>query len=227
MGKQEDIWYAVNVTKVVHSPRQTIATFGATTIRYYLLSELMDDVNKVRLRTGSVYSERPQIMTPAHIISQLLDGFGDKAHEYAEWLEEHGEIVRILKYGLHFRKEKTSEELMTGSIDEIADNMRSRALEDEDDFAAVVIGADELWEVSLLKFVVDYIQRSASINIQELAPHDSEESSKRRIREEIEADFRSATMKRQAIDDLAGKLKKYGLFEEYEDRFYGLLRGLA
>src|SRR5210317_41201 len=105
MPAEHDFWYAVNLTKVVLPPRQTLETFGASTIRYHIVSELLDDVDRVRIRTGKVFSERPQIITPGNFAQQLLDGFGDQAKEYAEWLMQHNEMVNILKYGLQFRKE--------------------------------------------------------------------------------------------------------------------------
>lgn len=225
MAQRDDIWYAVNTTRVIHSPEQMLETFGTTTIRYHLISELMDEVNQVRVRAGSLYSERPQIITPSHIASQLLDGFGEKAREYAEWLHSNGEIIRILKYGLHFRKEKMDEKLLTGPINEIAEKVRGEVLNNNETFSAVVIGADELWEVSLLKFVVDYIQQSAPANLQDLSTRAlSPTASSTPAREEIEADFGAASMDPKRIDSLGKKLQKYGLFEEYEDRFYALVR---
>ncbi len=222
MGKQEDIWYAVNVTKVVHAPNQSLETFGATTIRYHLLSELMDEVNQVRLREGSMYSERPQIITPSHFASQLLEGFGDKAREYTEWLMDNGEMIKILKYGLHFRKEKISEELLSGSIDDISRRLKDKVSKEEDDFSAIVIGADELWEVSLLKFFVDYLQQSATSNFNEIS--NSNLMASREIKEEIESEFIAASTDKTRIDSLGNKLKKLGMFEQYEDRFYALIR---
>ena len=222
MGKQEDIWYAVNITKVIHSPLQSLETFGTTTIRYHILSELMDEVNKVRLRAGSVYAERPQIITPSHFASQLLEGFGDKAREYSEWLKEHGEMIKILKYGLQFRKEKISEELLSGSINDVAKRVKDKIVDNNDEFSAIVIGADELWEVSLLKFFVDYIQDSASTNFREISGSQTESATE--IRKEVEAEFFAASQDHKHIDNLGKKLQKHGLFEEFEDRFYGLLR---
>ena len=225
MGKQEDIWYAVNVTRVVHAPQLTLETFGSTTIRYHMVSELMDQVNKVRVRAGQVFSERPQIITPGHFASQLLDGFGDKAEEYADWLLSHGEIVKILKYGLQFRNDRGTEELINGSIDDAAAQVTDRVLETEDDFAAVVVGADELWEVSLLKFVVDYIQQSAPVHIEQLTA--SEARDKNRLRNEIESEFVAAAVDADRVQRLGKKLQDNGFFEEYEDRFYSLVRRLS
>jgi len=64
MGKKEDFDYAMNVTRIVMAPQSTIETFGTTTVNYMLISELMDQVNTVRVREGKMYSERPQIITP-------------------------------------------------------------------------------------------------------------------------------------------------------------------
>jgi len=235
MGRQEDIWYAVNITKVVYSPQQTLETFGTTTIRYHFLSELMDEVNKVRLREGSVYSERPQIITPSNFASQLLEGFDDKAQEYADWLLSHGEMVRILKYGLHFRKDKIAEQLISGAIVDVADSIRDKIVAKEDDFSAVVIGADELWEVSLLKFIVDYLQQSASSNIAELTRSantiniggSASSIREQSLRERIEAEFDAATKDRSRIEKLGNLLQEHGLFEEYEDKFYNLVQKLG
>ena len=222
MGKQEDIWYAVNVTKVVHAPKQSLETFGRTTIRYHLLSELMDEVNKVRLRAGSMCSERPQIITPSHFASQLLEGFGDKAREYAEWLMDNGEMIKILKFGLHFRKEKISEELLSGTIDDVSKRVKDKVLNKEDNMSAIIVGADEFWEVSLLKFFVDYLQQSASANLNELSQFNL--ASNQDMKDEIESEFIAASTDRTRINFLGNKLKKLGVFEKYEDRFYTLVR---
>ena len=79
----------------------------------------------------------------------------------------------------------------------------------------------------MLKFVVDYIQQSAINNLQELAKQPSPNKiriSSQGIREEIEAEFNSASKDRSRIDGLGKQLQKYGLFEEYEDKFYELIR---
>ena len=229
MGKQEDIWYAVNITRVIHAPQQTIETFGATTIQYHLVSELMDQINKVRVRAGSVYSERPQIITPNHFISQMLEGFGAKAQEYAEWLMSSGDMVRILRYGLHFRRDNVVEELISDSAENVAKKIKSKVSSQNNGFSAVVIGADELWEVSLLKFFIDFLQHSAPYNMEDLANPGQKNLARADladIRSEIDADFKSASTDRGQIDQLAKKLQKSGLFEEYEDRFYSLIKSL-
>ena len=49
-----DFWYAVNNTEVVLKPRKQLETFGNSTVNYVLISEMMDEVNKVRIREGTI-----------------------------------------------------------------------------------------------------------------------------------------------------------------------------
>ena len=56
-------WRAIRVTKVVRPPRQALATFGSTVIRYYLVAEpvyaeLDLPAGKTRPWSGRVWSER-------------------------------------------------------------------------------------------------------------------------------------------------------------------------
>ncbi len=88
MWSEDDIQYAAENTQVVLAPSHQIATFGATSFRFYLISELMDQVNEVRVRDGHIHAERPQIVTPDHYARLLLEGFGDRAQRYVEQLRE-------------------------------------------------------------------------------------------------------------------------------------------
>src|ERR1700752_3858768 len=84
--KKENFEYAVENTRVILAPEQTIATFGSTRFEFYLVSELMDRVNEVRVRDGKIHADRPQILPPEHFSRLLLEGFGEKARRYADQL---------------------------------------------------------------------------------------------------------------------------------------------
>jgi hypothetical protein len=47
----------------------------------------------------------------------------------------------------------------------------------------------------------------------------------RGVRNEIDAAFAAATKDPSQIENLAHTLQRYNLFEEYEDRFFSLVRG--
>ena len=222
MGLAEDLWHAVNTTEVIVHPQKNIEAFGSTIIHYQLLSELMDDVNKIRVREGKIHTERPQIITPSHFSSLLLDGFGEQASEYCNWLKKNQELVHILKFGLQFRKDSNSTMLISGSLTDISSRFKENAETQDDPSMTVLIGADELWEVSLLKFTIDHIQHCLPKTLQELGR--KENSEENRIKRDIEASFQAVRKNSNLLHELGEKLKKYGLFERYEDRFYALLR---
>src|SRR4051812_45761904 len=93
--RPDDFEYAMENTRVVVAPEQQIATFGTTSFHFYLVSELMDQVNEVRVRQGQLHAERPQIMTPEHLVRLLLEGFGEQANRHAERLREYASDVAV------------------------------------------------------------------------------------------------------------------------------------
>lgn len=225
MAKEDDIRYAVNSTRVLVQPRQSLETFGSTTIRYHLVSELMDEVDTTRVREGKVVSERPRLILPNQFAQQLLEGFGEQARDYADWLRQHNEMMRIIRYGLQFRKDETSQQIIHEDLDTVAERVKSQVENSDDPLTTVVVGADELWEVCLLKFVVDFIEHSAPSNINDFRQREREDAEFRqqRVHDEIEADFAKATLSRDHLSVLAEKLQRFGVFEQYEDRFYALV----
>ena len=104
MLNEDSFQYAIENTQVLHAPRSRIESFGNTRFRYYLITELMDRANEVRVRGGYMNAERPQIVTPGSFSKFLLDGFGEKGREFGHWLEHHAEGFAILRYGFQFRK---------------------------------------------------------------------------------------------------------------------------
>ena len=78
--------YALENTKTHVEPSGLIETFGSTTFDFILISELMDEINRIRLRRGTLQAERPRILSPSHFAKIVLDGFGEGAREFADWL---------------------------------------------------------------------------------------------------------------------------------------------
>src|ERR671931_577779 len=115
--KEDDFQYAIENTQVIIAPEQKIATFGSTSFHFYLISELMDRVDQIRIRNGKIHAERPQILTPEHFSRLLLEGFGDKAQRYVERLRECLQNTAVLRYGFQFRKTDVNEETLRHSLD--------------------------------------------------------------------------------------------------------------
>ncbi len=228
MSDQEafDFWYALKHTQTVLLPQSRLETFGNTVIHYHILSELMDTVGQVRVREGRMTAQRPQILTPAELAKTVLDGFGADAEEYAAWLRDHEQQIAGLLYGFVITKQETSSEVVTGSIEEVSDRVTERVRESQDPLAAVMLGVEKPWEVCLIKLMVEVSQQSFLHNWQTMQQKAAQEEAERRgaLKEQLEADFRRAAEHPGLIQQLGAKLQKLGLFEEYQERFFDLVR---
>lgn len=223
-----DFWYAVHNTEVVVVPKRHLETFGNTLLHYHLVSEMMDSVGKVRVRTGRMQALRPQIITPQAYSEMILEGFGEEAKKYAEWLREHEENVHILRYGYTLRQEAFSEETITDSFDAVLERVSADVKAGEDAFAAVIKGVDDPWDVCLVKLFWTMVQQSAHANIMEMAKHrmfEMQDGLPYPVRKEIEEAFVAAANDSSLISPLGKLLQKHDVFEHYEERFFALVRG--
>lgn len=223
-----DFWYAVNNTDIVLMPGRHLETFGATVLNYRLISEMMDSVNQIRVREGRLRAHQPHIITPEAYADTVLEGFGEQASQYVDWLRQHDRDIRILQYGYTLKQEAFSEHVITDSIDNVVDRIKQEVQAENNSLTAVVQGVDDPWDVCLVKLFWEVIRQSAAANIRDLqrkqmfnddggVPHG--------VRTEIENAFAAAAKDSAQIESLARMLQRYNLFEEYEDRFFSLVRG--
>jgi hypothetical protein len=164
---RDNFIYALENTKTHVEPSGLIETFGSTSFDFVLISELMDQVNRVRLRRGTLQAERPRIVAPQHFAKIMLEGFGEKAREFAEWLEEQGAGLQLLRYGFQFTKSNLQEEVVSGDLEKIVEGVIREARSEGTTRRAVIESVDDAWEVSLLKLAFDTAQRSAGGNVDE------------------------------------------------------------
>ena len=165
MWSEDNFQYAIENTEVILAPQGRIATFGQTSFRFYLISELMDQVNEVRVRDGRIHAERPQILTPDHYARLWLEGFGDQARQFAEQLRARAANVAVLRYGFRFRKTDVTERTVRSPLTAVIDETKARVERLDEPLSAVIQGVDDAWEVCLLKFTIDLIERSSGGNL--------------------------------------------------------------
>jgi hypothetical protein len=165
MLNEDTFQYAIENTQVILAPQRRIDTFGTTSFRFYLISELMDGVDEVRVRDGRLHAERPQIITPGNY-HRMLDGdFGEKAEEFVRWLRDNAQHLAVMKYGFQFRKTDMSESVVRSPVEQVVNRLKETVDKSEDPLSAIIHGVDEGWEVCLLKFATDMIQESAGNNL--------------------------------------------------------------
>ena len=95
-------------------------------------------------------------------------GFGEKAQRYADQLREYARNIAVLRYGFQFRKTNVTEETIRDSVDAVVTRTKRRVEDAEEPLSAVIQGVDDAWEVCLLKFTIDMIERSAGGNFGDL-----------------------------------------------------------
>lgn len=165
MYSDDDISYALETTEVLLEPDRRIDTFGTTVFEFHLISELMDSVNEVRIRRGSVEAARPQIVSPHSIDNLSFEGFGEQAEEFADWLRRQEGTAAFLQYGFNFKQTDVTESVVHDPIEDVRERVVRDVSQGNNPLHAVIQGVDDTWEISLLRFTVEMIQRSHGINL--------------------------------------------------------------
>lgn len=168
MHSPDDIQYALETTRVLREPDRRIETFGETRFEFQIISELMDQVGQVRIRTGEVEAQRPRILRPVPYREIELEGFDASARarmdELIEKFRREGKNLAFLQYGFQFRRGLVHEEIVHDSMDAVRDRVLEDIRRSGNPTRAVIEGVDDAWEVSILKFSFDMIIRSHEIN---------------------------------------------------------------
>lgn len=225
------IEYAALHTEILRHPKQSLSTFGVTNIYYYLVtepaySELTGDVGETVIREGRVIADRPKIVTPYYL--SRLDGFSYDARRYFEMLHRmHGADAPGLFYT--YKNDSKGLNIVSDSWPAVVAKLNDEIDRKGDPLTSIIKGQDELWDVSLLKFIYEITSRSLPHNISQLGSRGMLGMSHGGIpvgaRRSIEELFGQAARGECGIRDLEQELHRWGVFEEYQDRFFSLTRG--
>ena len=165
MYSDDDFQYALETTQVLLEPDRRIDTFGTTVFEFYMISELMDQVNEVRVRRGKIQANRPLIVSPHAEDNMIFEGFSDQADDFARWLRQQENADKFLKYGFLFKQTDITENLVHDPIEDVRERVLAEVSGANNPLNAVIEGVDDTWEISLLRFTVEMIQRSHGINL--------------------------------------------------------------
>ncbi len=70
-----------------------------------------------------------------------------------------------MKYGFRFSRSEVREELLHEDIGQVQPRLLEQTLQADDSLKALLRGVDDMWEVCLLKFTLEMVQKSHEINI--------------------------------------------------------------
>ncbi len=225
------IEYAARHTEVLRHPRQHLSTFGVTNLYYYLVtepvySELVSDIGETVIREGRVIAERPKIVTPYYL--SRLEGFSSEARRYFEaLLKMHGADTPGLFYT--YKNEPKGLNIVSDNWPVVVNRLNDEIDRKGDPLASIIKGQDDLWDVSLLKFIYDITSRSIQNNISQLGARGLLDMSHGGIpvgaRQRIEELFEQVARGECQNYELERELHHWGVFEEYQDRFFSIVRG--
>ncbi len=225
---------ALEHTRVVRPPKQYLATFGVTKLTYHLLTEpsytelapQKPGTKETVIREGKVTAERPAVVTPLYLMN--LEGFGDEARRSIElFSRQFGANSSGLLYT--YKNEATSLNIVGDRVEAVADRIAGELDRSNDHLATVIIGTDDLWDVSLLKFIYELTVNSAVGNFQELHGRglldpDPGLGIPAGAAQQVEALFRDVEKGQADPSTLKQELDRWNLFSRYEDRFLALFR---
>jgi len=230
MDIDERIEYAVKHTEILRAPKQSLATFGVTNVYYYLVtepaySELAKDVTETVLREGRVIAERPRIVTPYYLSN--LEGFSPDAKKYFETLTKiHGPSVPGLFYT--YKNEAKELTIVSDNLLSVVNKLNAEIDKRGDPLVSIIKGEDELWDVSLMKFIYEMTRNSLRDNLLQMETRGLLDVDAGGIpvdaRVRIEELFRQTSRGECEPHELKDELDRWNLFKEYEDRFLALFR---
>jgi hypothetical protein len=224
MEIDEKIRHAIENTRVLRPPRQRLATFGTTNVYYYMITELMQDVNIVR--EGRVIAAKPKIVTPAYLIN--LEGFSGQAKRYLELIAEQNPNEPGILYS--YKNENCEMAVVSQPTADVLDKINQRIDMRNDPLMAIVQGVEEMWDVSLLKFTFELTRGSVYRNFSDFYGKGrfaaDEKGVPKDAREHIEYLFEMTRQDPSQASELVAELHRWNLWSEYQDRFLKMFRKL-
>ena len=226
----ERIRDAIRQTEILRSPKQSLSTFGMTNIYYYLVAEpvyteLVGNVVETVIREGRVIAERPKIVTPYYL--SRLEGFSSDARRYFDMLLRiHGPNAPGLFYA--YRNEPKELNIVSDDLLSVVDKLNAEIDKRGDPLTSIIKGEDELWDVSLMKFIYEMTRSSLKDNLLQMGSKgllDIDSSgipADARLR--IEALFGQVSKGEVEPAELKAELDRWNVFDEYEDRFFGIFK---
>lgn len=224
----ERIMEAVRRTEVLRLPRRSLTTFGVTNIHYYLVSEpayseLVATESETVIREGKVVAERPRIVTPYYLAH--LEGFSPSARRFFNSLVgTQGANAPGMLYS--YKNEPAEMRIVADNLPSVIDKINQDIDDSGNPLTSIIKAQDDLWDVSLLKFIFELTRSSIPDNLRQMKGKGRLEFDARGLpadaRVRIEESFAQAMRGEIEPQALKDELERWDVFEEYEDRFFSL-----
>jgi hypothetical protein len=237
---EEKIKQVIENTKTIKQPEKLLASFDSTTIHYYMLTVPMylefegkNPDSETIIREGSITWKKPKVITPSYMLR--VEGFSGEARKAFEMLAEEDADLAMILYGLKLSRDFEKMDIVSSSLSSVAKKISDSIEIKKDPFSAIIKGVDEFWDVSLSKFIQEIVNKSAFYSqLPDLLknstvrvgnsgfPVITRDGTGNPIiaKNEIEILFKLFEKGEIEPADLKQELDRWGMFEQYQDRFF-------
>lgn len=239
MNMEEKIKQVIDNTKIIKPPQKLLASFDSTTIHYYMLTVPMylefegrSSDSETIIREGRITWQKPKVITPSYMLR--VEGFSGEARKAFEMLAEEDTDLAMILYGLRLSKDFEKMDIVSNQLGLVAKNISNDIDKKKDPYSAIIKGVDEFWDVSLSKFIQEIVNKSAYYSqLPDLLGNSTVRVGSTGFpvvtrdqmgypliaRNEIEILFKLFEKGEIEPEDLKQELDRWGMFEQYQDRF--------
>ncbi|MGM0603362.1 MAG: hypothetical protein ACQESS_08625 [Bacillota bacterium] len=243
MKDREKIKYVLDNTEILVEPEDLISTSKKTTLHYfvltepYYLGEFPEEGPETKVREGKITWEKPKLLTPDYMIN--MDGFSNEAKKAMQMIARDNPDLAGLMYKMNYRKESISTFTVSKNVENCSREIEEDMKDDEDSLVVIIQGVDELWDVSLMKFIQGLMIKSAYKSqmpyYEEKGYLSTDEKGYSVVTrnleglpiaasEEIEKLFKRVKKGDEDPSKLKQELDRWGVFKSYQDRFFALFK---
>ncbi len=222
MEMDERIREAMQKTELIRPPTRRLATFGSTTVDYYVVTDLSEGMSVVR--DGRVLAERPRIVTPFYLLR--VEGFSEGARRYLSLMAEEGAHEPGIFYT--YKNEPHSMNIVSEPLGVVLGNLTARLNSEDRPLSAVIRGVEDVWDLAVMMFIYDLTRRAVGGNVADFRRRGLLSTDASGVpaaaRQEIEELFAAVRADRSRASELVTELNRWGVYQEYEDRFLALFK---
>jgi hypothetical protein len=127
-----------------------------------------------------------------------------------------------------YRNEPKGMNVVSEPIKQVISKLSSQIEDERNPLSTIIRGVEELWDISLLMFIYELTTKSVHTNVAEFGRRGFLEMDAGGVpqgaRDYIEELFEQASRNPSRAPELVVELNRWGLFAEYQDRFFALFR---
>ena len=156
----EELWeQALKRTEIIRLRMTELSSFETTALPYIFLAESSLNMGDTVVRKGHVLVERPSLILP----TPQFQGFEFETDlKLSEDAVLNFLLVRGVRFpSLRYRHELSSLDLREGSLQQAIDHFSTQLKQAEDIQTGLVIGPEEVWQLSVMMLVGSCVIRSA------------------------------------------------------------------